>query len=546
MKIIGFSAASKSSGLRRMLYALGEVLDVRFEERTFGDDIGIDAWFLHEADLETLRRHAHCDRPFYAVIRDDQRIPCGESSTIEFSRHPALPPVLTGRQIRSDEAVKLKALPQQLENLTVLASKAGAPVWARQEVEGQHHHYVALPVPELNDGEPLFQYFHGNQFLSLLPLLIFLRALAGDRRWEQPPLQACFMFDDPNLHWPTYGFINFAEILQHAHVHNYHVSFATIPLDAWFVHMPTAALFKQHSDRVSLLIHGNDHITEELGRAYSEKERNRILLQALGRIGELEHRSGVEVPRVMAPPHGACSESVLGEMARLGFEAACISRGSLRHYNVQASWLRTLGMKPSDIIEGLTVFPRFRISRTCHNSILVAALLDQPIFPVGHHHDVAEGLQLLADLSGFINSLGTVHWADMKGISRSHYARRLEGKILRVRMFTKRIEVCVPEGTNQILVERPWLQGAESMPLAWKRLSEGTEWKLHFPDEPIPVLPCQKIEIVAELPTPPFIDTKNDRNFYRWPVVRRQLTEARDRLAPVLRRVSTFRAKRIQ
>ena len=45
-------------------------------------------------------------------------------------------PVLSGRQIRTDEAVKLMALPQQAENMTVLASKAGAPVWAMQEVEG--------------------------------------------------------------------------------------------------------------------------------------------------------------------------------------------------------------------------------------------------------------------------------------------------------------------------------------------------------------------------------------------------------------------------
>ena len=152
------------------------------------------------------------------------------------------------------------------------------------------------------------------------------------------------MFDDPNLHWPTYGFIDFAQIAAHAQMHNYHVSFATIPLDTWFVHMPTAALFKQHSDRLSLLIHGNDHITEELARDYSEKERSRILLQALGRIGELEHRSGVVVSRVMVAPHGACSEKVLEEMAQLGFESACISSGSLRHYNGQATWLRTIGI----------------------------------------------------------------------------------------------------------------------------------------------------------------------------------------------------------
>src|SRR5712691_6905345 len=101
MKIIGFPAPLKSSGLRRMLDALGEILDVRFEERTFGDDAGIDAWLLPEADREAQRRITHSDCPCYAVISGDQTVQCGLSSTIEFSRHHVLPPMLTGRRIRS-------------------------------------------------------------------------------------------------------------------------------------------------------------------------------------------------------------------------------------------------------------------------------------------------------------------------------------------------------------------------------------------------------------------------------------------------------------
>jgi hypothetical protein len=200
-------------------------------------------------------------------------------------------------------------------------------------------------------------------------------------------------------------------------------------------------------------------------------------------------------------------------------------------------------MKPSDIIGGLTVFPRFPLSGSCHNSILVAALLHQPIIPVGHHRDLADGHQILADLAKFINSLGTVHWADMKRISRSHYARKFDGRILQLRMFTRRIEVSVPDGTNEIWLEQPWLKGVESMPLAWKRLSGSTEWMPHRPDELIRVLPGQKIEIVSEPPRLAFDDTKNVRNFRLWPVVRRQITEARDRMAPLLRRVTASSIK---
>lgn len=522
-----------------MLDALGEILDVRFEEHTFRDDARVDALIFPEADQETLSRITHSDCPSYSVISDDQRFPCGDSSTIEFSQHHSLPPVLSGRWIKSIEAAEFKSLPQHFKNMSVLATKGGAPVWAMEEVDGRQHHYVSSSIQELKEGEAIFQYFHGNQFLSLLPLFIFLRALTGNQGWEQPHLQACFMVDDPNLHWRTYGFVNFAKIVAHAQLHNYHVAFATIPLDTWFVHRPTALLFQQHHDQISLLIHGNNHTRQELIRPCVVEELHRNLQQALTRIDEFERRSGIKVSKVMAPPHGACNERALEQMAQLGFEAACISSGSLRHYNSEAMWLHTFGMKPSNIIAGLPVFHRFRISGTCHSNILMAALLDQPIVLVGHHHDVAEGLQLLADLAAFVNSLGIVHWADMKRISRSHYARRIEGKLLRVKMFTKRIEVCVPEGINQIFVERPWLQGAESIPLAWKRLNDGSEWNLSHSDEPIPVLPYQEVEIAAESPKP-FIDTMNGRNFHLWPVVRRQLTEVRDRLAPVLKRVSNI------
>jgi hypothetical protein len=197
-------------------------------------------------------------------------------------------------------------------------------------------------------------------------------------------------------------------------------------------------------------------------------------------------------------------------------------------------------MKPFDIIAGLPVYPRFPLSRNCYNSILIAALLHQPIIVRGHHHDVAEGLQLLADVSGFVNSLGNVHWSDIKRISRSHYARRFEETNLRIRMFSKRIEVSVPEGVYQILVERPSLQGVESVPLAWRLLGEGSEWKSQRPDDPIPVFPGQTIVISAEPPTSPCIDAKNFSKFHLWPVVRRQLTEARDRIAPLLRKVAAF------
>jgi hypothetical protein len=543
MKTIGILSTSQLPGLGRLFDALEEILDIRFQEVSAAEEIGIDAWILPDASFQDLHRIARSDRPCYVVFCGDQLVPCGTASTIEFSRHDRLPRPLNGRQIRTDEAIGLKALPGCIANMTVLASKGGCPVWALQNTGGKEHHYVAVGIPELGEGEALFQLFHRGRFLQLLPLLHFLHTLAVDPHWEQPPLQACFMFDDPNLHWRTYGFIDFAQIAAHAELHNYHTCFATIPLDTWFVHKPTASLFRQYQDRLSLLVHGNDHIAGELARPYSNEERIGNLQQALRRIEAFERRSGVEVSKVMAPPHGACSEKTLEEMALLGFEAACISRGSLRHYNGPADWLRTLGMKSSDVIGGLPVFPRFPLAGGCFNSVLIAALLHQPIIAMGHHHDVAGGLQPLADVAGFVNSFGTVRWTDLKRISRAHYAQRIDGSIVHIRMLTRRIEVNVSDGIRKILVERTWLPGAESTPLTWKHLNNGSSWKVQHPQKPIPVLPGQKIEIVAEPLISSFIDSDSADNYHLWPVVRRQLTEARDRMTPMLKHASSLLLK---
>ena len=539
MKTIGITAPLKSPGLRRMLYALGIIMKVRFEERSFGNDDGIDAWFFQSIDFKTRDRIARCNLPSYAVIRDDQRLACGDASTIKFSIQPPLPSILLDRQIEANEIINIKALPQK-EHMTILASKSGSPVWVIQETDRQYHHFVSLAVPELNKNESVFEYFNKNQFLQLLPFIIFLQTLTEDKRWVKPPLRACFMFDDPNLHWKTYGFVDFVKFVKHAKINNYHVSFATIPQDTWFFHKPTALLFQKNRDTLSLLIHGNNHTANELARHSSDQERNRNLLQALRRIDGFERRSKVEVSRVMTPPHGACSESTLRGMANLGFEAACISTGSLRRYNGQASWLRTLGMNSSDIIAGLPVFSRWALSNEYQNTILIAALLHQPIIIRGHHYDVSDGLHLLADISGFVNSLGTVKWSDMKGISRSHYLIRREENILQVRMLTKRIEILVPDHINHIYAECPVLQLSESSQLAWRIVGKDSEWDFHHMNTPIPVRPNQSIEIATGRPPSVLVENSTIRNKYLWPIVRRQLTEIRDRLAPVKKRFSSF------
>ncbi len=519
-----------------MLDYLAEIYRLRLEERPFHEGAGLEAWFVFGPNQETLQQVPLCELPCFVALAEEMLVPGQGTAAIQFSCHPCLPKALIGREIRAQEAASLKVLPPSMRAGTVLAAKQGDPIWVLHDFKERPHHYAALPFPECGEGEPLFLVFHGKRFLAVLPLLLFIRTLTDDPAWIAPPLQASFIFDDPNLHWPTYGFIHYERLLERARNLQYHLAFATIPLDAWFIHRPTANLFKENPDYLSLLIHGNNHTRQELARSESRTVSRQDLGQALKRVASMKERTGVEVSKVMAPPHGACNEVYLAQMAEIGYEAATISKGSLRRYNREAEWVKTVGLRPADLIRGLTVFPRFLITRECHNNILIAALLHQPILPMGHPEDVAEGSDVLDELARFINTLGPVAWGNLKQISRSHFAKKFEGRVLRIRMHSRRIELTVPEGIDQVVVEPRSDEEAAERRIVQRRDSEGGDWLSRGVGEPLPAIPGKRMEIADAVTVgetaPPW-----GRSSYRlWPLVRRWMAEGRDRMGPVLKR----------
>ena len=133
-------------------------------------------------------------------------------------------------------------------------------------------HFSAYALEELASGQTLRDHLREGRFMGLVPLLHFLEEVCGEAAWTRPPLRACFVIDDPNLHWTSYGFIDYAELASHAARHGYHVALAMVPLDGALVSRRAAQLFKSSAGRLSLLVHGNDHVARELGRLSSASE----------------------------------------------------------------------------------------------------------------------------------------------------------------------------------------------------------------------------------------------------------------------------------
>jgi hypothetical protein len=111
-----------------------------------------------------------------------------------------------------------------------------------------------------------------------------------------------------------------------------------------------------------------------------------------------------------------------------------------------------------------------------------------------------------------------------------------EADTLRVRMFSRRIDLEVPEGIEYVLIEKGW-DAAGCVP---EIVSCATDRKYYEPGCPAvlkvpPGGPAQRQRIQVTLEHLEAIDPKLAPRpaFAVWPLIRRILAESRDRLSPL-------------
>ncbi len=417
----------------------------------------------------------------------------------------------------------------------VLATCAGSPVWVRQA----SMQVVAGAPGELELGEALRSRVIAGRFLEVLPLVHFLRQLQCAQPWDQPPLRACLVFDDPNLRSTAYGHINFQELAAHARHHGYHAAVASIPLDYRTIDPAAAALFRQNPAQISLAVHGNNHERMELLRIRDYDAATALGAQALQRVARFESRFGLRVCRVMCAPHELCSDVMMRAMFRLGFEALTLE--PLLSYPTENSWGAGLdGFECTRIGGGgLPVIPRYPLSSDPED-LTLRAFLNLPLVVYGHHGDVESGLDAVLAVVERIAALGPVSWLSLSQIARSNYAAWRNGSELRVRLHSVLAQVSVPDGVESLVVELPRLGGgpAEELQLWFEGRMVPTEAGGDQPTHAVlplkPGVRTARIEVTSarrervEDVAPPA------RRI--WPVLRRAATEARDRAAPLRHR----------
>lgn len=534
-KKIAVAPAAEFQARRRLFALMGELYPADFEAWQPGGPTAFDGAILWEGCAEEKEILSTPNLDCLVVARSQAATIPVQKRTVKFAATASLDNAFRG-QTMIEECIEAIPALRPLDRDEIVCRIDELPYWLVRKTDSATVSIVALEPEEILEGQTVYNHFNRRCWLRLLPFFHFLKRLTRDEAWEALPVRACLMFDDPNLHWPTYGFLDLRKLARHAKEFNYHASFAMVPLDAWFINPQVSALFRENLLNISLCMHGNDHAPAELGSSLDADDLTKLLAQALKRIDRFEKRSGVSVSRVMVPPYGAFREEVADPMLKLGYEATCVSRASLTSWNKDKARPACFGHPVAEFIgQGFPVIPRQVMAAGHEGSYRLAAFLNQPIIPHGHHQDCENGFDLLSNAANSINSLGQVIWSDMASISRSNYLTKRENGTLMVRMLSRRIVLPVDKDVRQVVVERPWISGdGKDEPLIFQE-GKRTSFSGRFcrQSEAIPLKGGISVELISPPPAPTnYLEVAAPR-FQVRSTVRRIFCEARDRLAPL-------------
>ena len=288
---IRVSPASELRARPRLFAALATAFPVQFVESPAGE---VDATVVIGAESEegpTDGRTYIVEQPPLTTVR---------TGRVTFSGASGLDARLRGRTL-TDAAVPDAGLVVG-EQVDVLAASGDRPVWTKQRTaRGECDRVISAPA-ELGEGEVLRDRVTPLEFLGVLPLVHFLRELTAGSAWTPPAPRATFVIDDPNLHWPSYGYLDFAEVVESARRTQFHLAIATVPFDAWFAHRSAVRTLREATPYLSLAMHGNNHTTHELRSLRTPANAVAAMAEGLRRVRRFEQGRGSPSPASWCRP----------------------------------------------------------------------------------------------------------------------------------------------------------------------------------------------------------------------------------------------------
>lgn len=243
-----------------------------------------------------------------------------------------------------------------------------------------------------------------KHFSGAVPPVMYLKWAFRKTCWNNFETSGCLVIDDPPLK-PRYGFLRYSEVLELMDQHNFTTTIAFIPWNWRRTNARTVSLFRNRPDRLSLCVHGSDHVGSEFASRSAER-LNRIARAAQQRMELLGQKTALPYAHIMVFPRGEFSPEAGHALKWNGFTAAVNTEVAPPDSPENKTTIADLwGMA----IMKYGTFPIFTRRYLKHGieNFAFDGLLGKPCLIVGHHEIFKDGGRELVE---FIDKLNALKW----------------------------------------------------------------------------------------------------------------------------------------
>lgn len=366
------------------------------------------------------------------VIAGSAAWTAGSSADLEVARDPATRQLGGAKLPIRGADVRYLTIGQQSGARWLIAASDGAnryPVMVVANVAGRPV-FFASAAPDSKGAIP--DDLLGSPFLFpvIAPELLLFNSTAGDRAWHYPGHYANLTIDDLWLRQP-YGHVDYYALLQQMEQHNFHTTIAFIPWNYDRSQAALVTLFREHPDRYSICVHGNNHAHQEFGPVSTRPIAGQIadMKQGLARMAEFQHLTGLPWDPVMVFPHKMAPGVTLANLKRYNYWS------TVNTINIPSDVDVTppdpeLGLRPATL--AFADFPSVRRYSAeeafPHWLLSMDAFLGNPMLFYSHQAFFADGI---GDFDGFADEVNHLQpdtkWTGLGDITQHLYLEKLRG-----------------------------------------------------------------------------------------------------------------------
>jgi hypothetical protein len=257
--------------------------------------------------------------------------------------------------------------------------------------------------------------------------MMFVRQAAGEKGWHALHRYANLTIDDPWLRQP-YGHVDYELLLEQMQKHNFHTTIAFIPWNYDRSEAGVVQLFKQHPQRLSIAIHGDNHDHKEF-RDYRSKPLElqlAALKQSLARMERFRALTGIPYDRVMIFPHSIAPRPTVEALKGLGY-LATVNGANVPQGEAEPS-SASFALRPVTL--DYAAFPSIRrhsiAAAVTPAFIAISQYLGNPLLFYGHSEDFAKGIEAFNPIADAVNATEPqTRWRGLSEIVSGLYLVRL-------------------------------------------------------------------------------------------------------------------------